>query len=241
MATDTVLEELVINDLTNPINPDDLPTTKEPNQLYLDDDTSLEKVVHDATLSGDGTEESPLSVVGGGASGSDNNGLEGDYATTYGIVDETASGLPYIKAVGSTVVVIPAGLVMDIPGVPGLTTNTGNIEYEVVATDNPTLFLAQGTVIEATDVFFQVEEPEDGATGYAAWWNGTTWKFKSNDTGNVWREANAVRIAKTVFTGTSLTRLCFTGCRVLNKQEFATKAQVGDIAAVLDAINGEVE
>lgn len=160
----------------------------------------------------------------GGGSGSDNNGLEGDYATTYGIVDETTSGLPYIKAVGSTVVVIPAGLVLDVPGQSGLTTVASAIEYEVVNTDNPTLFLAQGTVIEASDVFFQVEEPEDGTTGYAAWWNGTTWQFKSNDTGNVWRPANAVRIAKTVFTGTSLTRLCFTGCRVLNKQEYLSKS-----------------
>lgn len=179
----------------------------------------ITEVVHDDTLSGDGTDDAPLKVVGGGPS-TDNNGLEGDYATTYGIVDETTSGLPYIKAVGSTVVVIPAGLVLDVPGQSGLTTVASAIEYEVVSTDNPTLFLAQGTVIEATDVFFQTEEPEDGTTGYAAWWNGTTWQFKSNDTGNVWRPANAVRIAKTVFTDGSLTRLCFTGCRVLNKQEW---------------------
>ena len=69
-------------------------------------------------------------------------------------------------------------------------------------------------------------EPEDGQSGYLAWWNGTKWQFKSNDTGNVWRDANAVRIAKCVFTSGSLTRLCFTGCRLLNKQEYATKSSL---------------
>lgn len=184
-------------------------------------------------LADGGTEGQVLSITptglawtsGAGGSGTDNNGLEGDYATTYGIVDETTSGLPYIKAVGSKVVVIPAGLVLDVPGQSGLTTVASAIEYEVVSTDNPTLFLAQGTVIEATNVFFQVEAPEDGTTGYAAWWNGTMWQFKSNDTGNVWRPANAVRIAKTVFTDGSLTRLCFTGCRVLNKQDLRPSFQ----------------
>lgn len=214
MATDTKLDSLIINQLTQAEY--DALETKDPNQIYLTPSTG-----------------------GGSGSGTDNNGLEGDYATTYGIDDETKSGLPYIKAVGSRVVVIPAPLELDVPGQPGLTTIASPIEYEVQSTDNPTLFYAQGTIIEATDVFFQVEEPQNGTSGYAAWWNGTTWQFKSNDTGNVWRVANAVRIAKTVFTGTSLTRLCFTGCRVLNKQEYATKAEVGDISAALDAINGE--
>lgn len=182
------------------------------------------------TLADGGTEGQILSITGTGLAwtnpsvgSTDNNGLEGDYATTYGIVDETQSGLPYIKAVGSTVVVIPAGLVVDVPGQSGLTTVASTIEYELTTTNNPTLFLAQGSIIEAEDVFFQKEEPENGTTSYAAWWNGTTWQFKSNDTGNVWRAANAVRIVKTVFTGTSLTRLCFTGCRVLNKQQYIPK------------------
>lgn len=201
-------------------------------------------------LAADGTSGQVLSKTdtgmawvdaGGSASGSDNNGLEGDYATTYGIVDETTSGLPYIKAVGSTVVVIPAGLVVDVPGQSGLTTVASAIEYEVQSTNNPTLFLAQGSVIEAEDVFFQQEEPDNGTTSFAAWWNGTTWQFKSNDTGNVWRPANAVRIAKTVFTGTSLTRLCFTGCRVLNKQEFATKESVANLNTSVTTINDNID
>lgn len=159
-----------------------------------------------------------LATVAG--SGTDNNGLEGDYCARYGIDDETKSGLPY-QGTGNQVIV-PAQLQMDVPGVAGLTTNASQIVHDLIATTNCELFLAQGTVIEATDVFFQITEPQDGTTGYAAWWNGTEWKFKSNDTGNVWRAANAVRIAKCIFTGGNLTRLCFTGCRVLNKQEYAT-------------------
>lgn len=159
-------------------------------------------------------------VPGGGSTGSDNNGLEGDYCSRYGIDDETKSGLPYIGT--GNQVIIPAQLQMDVPGVAGLTTNASQIVHDLTATTNCELFLAQGTILEATDVFFQTTEPQNGTTGYAAWWNGTEWKFKSNDTGNVWRAANAVRIAKCIFTGGNLTRLCFTGCRVLNKQEYAT-------------------
>lgn len=174
---------------------------------------------------------------GGGSDVEDINGLEGDYATTYGIVDETKSGLPYIKSVGSKVVVIPAQLVLDVPGVPGLTTNSSNIEYEVQSTNDPQLFLANGTVIEATTVVWGDKDVDNGSDAYAARWNGKTWEFKSNDTGNVWRPANAVRVAKTVFTDGSLTRLCFTGCRVLNKQEYATKDALAEklSSVVVDA------
>jgi len=169
--------------------------------------------------------------AGGGSGGTDDNGLEGDYATRYGIVDETVSGLPSI--ITGNQVKIPAGLVLDVPGVQGLTTNASNITYDIQSTINCTLFLANGEVLEATDVFFQTSEPEDGTTGYAAWWNGTEWKFKSNDTGNVWRAANAVRIAKCIFTDGSLTRLCFTGCRLLNKQQFLSK-NGGDLPGAIN-------
>lgn len=160
-------------------------------------------------------------TVSGGGSSTDNNGLEGDYCSKYGIVDETASGLP-TQGTGNQII-IPAQLVMNVPGVSGLTTNASAITHDLVSTTNCEIFLSEGTVIEATDVFFQTDEPEYGATGYAAWWNGTEWKFKSNDTGNVWRAANAVRIAKCIFTDGALTSLCFTGCRVLDKQEWLPK------------------
>ena len=158
----------------------------------------------------------------GGGSSADNNGLEGDYCSKYGIVDETASGLP-TQGTGNQII-IPAQLVLDVPGVSGLTTNASKITHDLTSTTDCEIFLAEGTVIEATEVYWQTTEPEDGQTGYLAWWNGTEWKFKSNDTGNVWRAANAVRIAKCIFTDGSLTRLCFTGCRVLNKQEWLPKS-----------------
>lgn len=168
-------------------------------------------------LSTDGTTASWEPAPGGGSS-ADNNGLEGDYCSKYGIVDETASGLP-TQGTGNQII-IPAQLVMDVPGVSGLTTNATAITHDLVSTTDCEIFLAEGTVIEATEVYWQTTEPEDGPTGYLAWWNGTGWKFKSNDTGNVWRAANAVRIAKCIFTDGALTRLCFTGCRVLNKQDY---------------------
>lgn len=167
-------------------------------------------------LSTDGATASWKPAPGG--SSADNNGLEGDYCSKYGIVDETKSGLP-TQGTGNQII-IPAQLVMDVPGSPGLTTNSTAITHDLVSTTNCDVFLAEGTVIEATETYWQTTEPEDGQTGYLAWWNGTEWKFKSNDTGNVWRAANAVRIAKCIFTDGSLTRLCFTGCRVLNKQDY---------------------
>lgn len=164
----------------------------------------------------------------------DNNGLEGDYCCKYGIVDETVSGLP-TQGTGNQLI-IPAGLVLDIPGSPGLTTNLTAITHDLVSTTNCEIFLAQGTVIEATEVYWQTTEPEDGQAGYLAWWNGTGWKFKSNDTGNVWRAANAVRVAKCIFTDGTLTRLSFTGCRVLNKQLYATKADLENVSVAVDDI-----
>ena len=174
-------------------------------------------------LSTDGTTASWEPAPGGGSS-ADNNGLEGDYCSKYGIVDETKSGLP-TQGKGNQIVV-PAQLVMDVPGVSGLTTNATAITHDLVSTTDCEIFLAEGTVIEATEVYWQTTEPEDGQTGYLAWWNGTGWQFKSNDTGNVWRAANAVRIAKCVFTDGNLTRLCFTGCRVLNEQEWLPKSGI---------------
>lgn len=167
-------------------------------------------------------ERTDVQPAGGtGGSSTDNNGLEGDYCSKYGIVDETTSGLPTMGT--GNQVIIPAGLVLDVPGSPGLTTNGSKITHDLTATTNCELWMANGNVLEVTDMFWQLEEPENGTTGYAGWWNGTEMKFKSNDTGNVWRAANAARVAKCVFTDGNLTRLCFTGCRLLNRQEFAPK------------------
>lgn len=157
----------------------------------------------------------------GGGSSPDNNGLEGDYCARYGIVDETQSGLPR-QGTGNQVI-IPVGLVLDVPGVPGLTTVASQITHNLTATTSGELWLANGEVIEVLDMNWTETEPDDGTTGFAGWWNGKEAKFKSNDTGNVWRAANAVRVAKFVMTDGNLTRLCFTGCRLLNKQEFAPK------------------
>lgn len=223
MATDTKLQELVINTMIKAQY--DALETKDPNGIYAVTDAKIG--ARDLETSNVGTAGQVLSKtdsgmewkdVQGGGSSTDNNGLEGDYCSRYGIVDETQSGLP-TKGTGNQVI-IPAQLVMDIPGVQGLTTNSSVITHDLTSTTNCELFLANGNIIEATDVFFQQEEPEDGTTGFAAWWNGTEWKFKSNDTGNVFRPANAVRIAKCIFTDGNLTRLCFTGCRLLNKQEW---------------------
>ena len=137
-----------------------------------------------------------------GAVAGDN--LKGVYCTTYGIVT-----LPQLITTAATenVLNIPAGMVLKTPN--GRMTNSSAFTHTVESTSNFTLFYAGGSWLECGKVDYQVEEPEDNGTdNYQAWWNGTVWQFKSNDTGNVWREvASATPVCDCFFTGTNMTRI----------------------------------
>lgn len=170
-------------------------------------------------LSTDGTTASWKSVPGGGSS-TDNNGLEGDYCSKYGIVDETKSGLPY-QGTGNQVI-IPAQLQLGMYGAAGLTTITGNVTVDLTVTTNCELWLESitGTVYQATKTYWQENEPAESSDPCVVWISSTGTHVKSNDTGNVFRKTNITRVVKCIFTDGNLTRLCFTGCRVLNKQDY---------------------
>lgn len=163
----------------------------------------------------------------------DNNGLEGDYCCKYGIVDETASGLPY-QGTGNQVI-IPAQLQLDMYGTAGLTTITGNITVDLTVTTNCELWLesGSGTVYQATRTYWQEKAPAKSSEPCEVWVSSAGIQVKSNDTGNVFRKTNITRVVKCILTGGSLTRLSFTGCRVLNKQLYATKADVATVNAEL--------
>lgn len=156
----------------------------------------------------------------------DNNGLEGDYCCKYGIVDETKSGLPY-QGTGNQVI-IPAQLQLDMYGTAGLTTITGNVTVDLSVTTNCELWLesGSGTVYQATRTYWQEKEPAESSEPCEVWVSSAGIQVKSNDTGNVFRKTNVTRVVKCILTGGSLTHLSFTGCRVLNKQSYATKADV---------------
>lgn len=176
-------------------------------------------ILHTANLGNyvDGTTityaNNKLSAVGGGASDPEKHGLEGDYCSKYGIVD-CPNG---ILAEGTGEVTLKAGVVMQMTETDGLTTNASDMPHDITSTVDFDLFYTSGSLLEATQVVFSKQEPEDGATGVLAWYNGTQWQFKSNDAGNVWRAAPAVRLAHFHITDGNITRIDYIGNRHLNK------------------------
>ena len=147
------------------------------------------------------------------SSGGASAGLEGDYCSKYGIVD-CPNG---ILEEGTKKVTLKAGVVMQMTETDGLTTNASDMSHDITSTVDFDLFYTSGSLLEATQVVFSTQEPEDGATGVLAWYNGAKWQFKSNDAGNVWRTAPAVRLAHIHITDGNITRIDYIGNRHLNK------------------------
>ena len=157
-------------------------------------------------------------------------GIKGDYFSKYGIT-KCQNGL--IKTtLDSKEVVVLAGIECFMPGATTKITIASNITYEVQATTKTTLFLAGAEIIEAEDVFYQEIEPEDGSSTYVAWYNpkANEWKFKSNDTGNVFRTVRATPIADVYVDGSNITRIDYIGYRVFNDTIYATKDDLDTVS-----------
>ncbi len=153
------------------------------------------------------------STGGGGGTGGSNAGLEGDYCSKYGIVD-CPNG---ILTEDTGKVTLNAGVVMQLTETDGLTTNASAMAHDITSTVDFDLFYTSESLLEATQVVFSEQEPDNGTTGVLAWYNGTQWQFKSNDTGNVWKSAPAVRLAHIHITDGNITRIDYIGNRHLNK------------------------
>lgn len=153
------------------------------------------------------------STGGGGGTGGTNTGLEGDYCSKYGIVD-CPNG---ILTEGTGKVTLKAGVVMQLTETDGLTTNTSDMPHDITSTVDFDLFYTSASLLEATQVVFSEQEPDNGSTGVLAWYNGNQWQFKSNNTGNVWKSAPAVRLAHVHITDGNITRIDYIGNRHLNK------------------------
>ena len=145
-------------------------------------------------------------------------GIKGDYATQYGIL-ECPNG---ILSVDGMQVTLKQGVVMQCAGQDIKTTVATDMPFTITATNDVDLFYAGGTILECGDVFYQESEPEDGSSNYAAWWKPSLgkWQFKSDDTGNVYREAIACRLAHIHTDGTTITRVDYIGNRILDDEIF---------------------
>ena len=165
-----------------------------------------------------------------GPSSTSSYGIKGDYFSRYGIT-KCQNGL--IKTtLDSKEVVVLAGIECFMPGATTKITIASNITYEVQATSKTTLFLAGAEIIEADDVFYQETEPQDGSSTYVAWYNpkANEWKFKSNDTGNVFRTVRATPIADVYVDGSNITRIDYIGYRVFNDTIYATKDDLDTVS-----------
>lgn len=185
---------------------------------------------------------------------SDLYGIKGDYSTHYGIVNSQTGLLKYTG--GEKRITVPAGMRLLMPGTTEANTDkitqvTSDTPYDIISNENVTIFysdIAKDNVIEAFEVFYQVEEPKNLATildgVYTAWFNPETdiWKFKTNN--GSWIESKATPIADVCIagneTGTSfgITRIDYIGYRVLNNQLLQKKLIAGDGITLTDNTDG---
>ena len=171
-------------------------------------------------------------------------GIKADYCTKYGIID-CPNGLIEYEALSNDVVV-KAGMQLIIPNKETKTQIGSDITYTIESIVDVTLFYAEGTILEAERVYYQTEEPPEDGILYTAWWNPETkmWCFRSNDTGNVWREASATPIADVHFIDENIVRIDYVGYRHLNSEIFApneellhNRAEIEEIAEELGAVS----
>lgn len=160
--------------------------------------------------------------------GDNDDGIIADYQSHYGI-SAAEYGLPTIGS--GNKILMPGGMKLVVPGTDKEVLLGSPETYEMTSTVNCTLFYARdidGTGVgymEATDVHYSRKEPGDnGTTGFQAWKAPKqNWKFRSNDTGYVWREFAATPMMDCKFIDGVLVRIDFIGYRLLDKQEFGTK------------------
>lgn len=184
------------------------------------------------------------SLLGSGniklAGGAEQYGIQGDYATRYGIL-ECPNG---ILNVNGMQVILKQGVVMQCAGQDIKTMITSDTPYTITATNDIDLFYASGSILECGDVFYQESEPDNGTSNFVAWWKPSKgkWQFKSNETGNVFREAVACRLAHVHTDGTTITRVDYIGNRILDDEIFVEKKDIETINKLdyAETINLEV-
>lgn len=168
-------------------------------------------------------------------------GIKSDYCSKYGIISAQYGLVEYETL--SNEVIVKGGIQLIIPNKDNKILIASDIKYEVQSIVDVTLFYADGEIIEADDVYYQTQEPpEDGQFAYTAWWNPEVkkWSFKSNDTGNVWRQADATPIADVHFSNENIVRIDHVGYRHLNTMMFATQDDLLHTSTELEELAEEL-
>lgn len=200
-----------------------LPATGETKYLYAiprnEVDKDGKKIV--ALYLWDGTEWRGAGGTSIDPGISEGDGIKGDYCTTYGIID-APNGI--LTNPSGMEVVLKQGVVLQLAGQDIKTTISGDMAYTITSTADCDLFYVSGTtsLMEVAQIVWSRIEPDNGQTGVLAWWNpdNKKWKFKSNDTGNVWAEAVATPIVHIHTNGTTITRIDHIGYRILDDEVF---------------------
>lgn len=158
---------------------------------------------------------------------SEGDGIKGDYCTTYGIID-APNGI--LTNPSGMEVVLKQGVVLQLAGQDIKTTISGDLTHTITSTADCDLFYVSGTtsLMEVAQIVWSRVEPDNGQAGVLAWWNpgNKKWKFKSNDTGNVWAEAVATPVSHIYTNGTTITRIDHIGYRVLDDEVYALKSDL---------------
>lgn len=167
-----------------------------------------------------------------GAGYTEGDGIKGDYCTAYGIID-APNGI--LTNPSGMEVVLKQGVVLQLAGQDIKTTISGDMAHTITSTADCDLFYVSGTtsLMEVAQIVWSRIEPDNGQEGVLAWWNpdNKKWKFKSNDTGNVWAEAVATPVAHIHTNGTTITRIDHIGYRVLDDEVYALKSETNTALA----------
>lgn len=174
---------------------------------------------------------------GSSVSAVSDNGIRGDYASTYGILDAPNGIITSAISDGAVVLTLHQGLVMQCAGQEAKTIISADTTHTVESTTDFDLFYASGSFYEAAEVVFSEAEPTGSNTGITAWFNPNKtanpdqkWQFKSNTNGNTWASSAATRLAHIHIEGTNITRIDYAGCRVLDNQTFLTEQKASAVS-----------
>ncbi len=177
--------------------------------------------------------------------GTDKYGIEADYALRHGITD-CPNGILH-TSINSKEIEIQPGVKLWLGGNDVATLISGKMTYEVEETGEVVLFFTKvvsssGTVqigiLEAGDVYYQENEPDNGITSFLAWWKPSLgkWQFKSNYTGNVWREAIATPFAKIKTNSTGVVSVDYRGYRIVDDDIFAQLSDIENLQNQIQSI-----
>lgn len=177
-------------------------------------------------------------------------GIRADYAIKYGILDCPNGLIDYSP--NNKQIEIQPSIVIQAAGSETKTILASKTVYEVEETGKITLFFTKtesssGTTqvgfLEAGDVYYQEEEPSDGITSFLAWWQPSKgkWQFKSNLTGNVWREAIATPIANINAGSVGITSINYIGYRIIDDDVFAQLSDIENLQNTIQNLLTRIE